>query len=289
MNLTTKKLSFCDVIKMKINIKKYLSILTSLLFLFVGSMSTFAEYREPQPGLKTVKNLLATAVLPIGKTMYIWGGGWNKADTGSGEGSTHIGLMPQWERFARQQHADYDFHNFEYQINDGLDCSGFVGWALYNIFNTEEGHNGFVMSATKMAREFANSGFGSFNDASDVIDYKPGDIMSGPGHVWICIGQCADGSVVFVHSSPCGVQINGTTTLDGNEESMAIKLAARYMNKYFPEWAEKYPKFSRDCSYLTQYSQMRWTVDGTGVLADPDGYLEKSVEEILADLFGEIS
>ena len=29
------------------------------------------------PGLKTVKNLLATAMLPVGRTLYIYGGGWN--------------------------------------------------------------------------------------------------------------------------------------------------------------------------------------------------------------------
>ena len=68
---------------------------------------------------------------------------------------------------------------------------------------------------------------------------------------------------------------------------MAIKLATRYITKYYPEWAEKYPKFSRNTDYLTKYSQMRWAVDGTDVLTGPDGCFEKSVEEILVDLFGE--
>ena len=27
---------------------------------------------------KTLENLLKTALLPIGKTMYIYGGGWNE-------------------------------------------------------------------------------------------------------------------------------------------------------------------------------------------------------------------
>ena len=80
--------------------------------------------------------------------------------------------------------------------------------------------------------------------------------MSGPGHVWICIGKCEDVSVVFVHSSPPGVQINGTTTPDGKEDSMAIKLATHYMTKYYQEWAEEYPKFSRNEDYLTKYSQI---------------------------------
>ena len=33
---------------------------------------------------KTLENLLKTALLPIGKTMYIYGGGWNEKDTGAG-------------------------------------------------------------------------------------------------------------------------------------------------------------------------------------------------------------
>ena len=269
---------------MQICMKKCVSVFMSLFFLLGGHMLTFAEPPKPQPGVKTVKNLLVTAIAPVGKTMYIWGGGWNEEDTGSGEGSTHIGPMPEWEHFAKQQDANYDFRNFKYQINNGLDCSGFVGWVLYNVFNTENGKEGFVMPSTKMAREFANRGFGTFKDKSEVTDYKPGDIMSMPGHVWICIGQCEDGSVVFVHSSPPGVQINGTTTPDGNEDSMAIKLATHYMNKYYPEWAEKYPKFSRGDIYLTKSDQMRWTLDGTGVLTDPDGLADMSVTKLLDTL-----
>ena len=32
----------------------------------------------------TLENLLKTALLPIGNTMYIYGGGWNEEDTGAG-------------------------------------------------------------------------------------------------------------------------------------------------------------------------------------------------------------
>ncbi|MDE5600026.1 MAG: hypothetical protein K2I60_00230 [Oscillospiraceae bacterium] len=55
-------------------------------------------------------------------------------------------------------------------------------------------------------------GWGDFTPAKDVKKHHVGDIMSGEGHVYICIGECDDGSIVIVHSSPCGVQINGTTT-----------------------------------------------------------------------------
>ena len=258
-----------------------------LLAVFINHNSAFACPLKPTPGLATIKNLLCTSLLPVGKTMYIWGGGWNEEDTASGKGSTHIGVLPGWENFSSKQDAGYNFLNYKYNINAGLDCSGFVGWAIYNVFNTQNEKDGYVMKSSIMANEFANRGFGKYKNKDEIIDYKPGDITSGPGHVLICIGQCEDGSVLFIHSSPPGVQINGTTTIDGNENSMAINLATHYMKKYYPEWPKKYPHFSRGNSYLTNFSQMRWSTDGSAALTDPDGYFDKSVSEILKNLFNE--
>ena len=31
---------------------------------------------------------------------------------------------------------------------------------------------------------------------------QPGDIVSQPGHVWICLGRCPDDSILLIHSSP---------------------------------------------------------------------------------------
>jgi hypothetical protein len=53
--------------------------------------------------------------------------------------------------------------------------------------------------------------------------------------VYIVIGQCDDGSVLLVHSSPAGVQINGTTTPSGENDSKAIILATKYMHEYYPK------------------------------------------------------
>lgn len=49
------------------------------------------------------------------------------------------------------------------------------------------------------------------------------------------------------------------------------------------------PCFRRNNSYLTNFSQMRWTVDGSGVLTDPDNYFNKSAAEILNDIFDDKS
>jgi hypothetical protein len=30
---------------------------------------------SPTPGLPTIKNLLSTSLVPVGRTLYVWGGG----------------------------------------------------------------------------------------------------------------------------------------------------------------------------------------------------------------------
>jgi hypothetical protein len=55
------------------------------------------------------------------------------------------------------------------------------------------------------------------------------------------IGECIDGSVLLVHSSPAGVQINGTTKpASDSGDSEAITLATEYMHKYYPKWDDKF-------------------------------------------------
>lgn len=239
-------------------------------------------------GTSTIKNFLQTAITPIGSTMYVWGGGWNKADTGTGKDAKRIGLSPKWRTFAESKTSAYNYRNYRYQIHDGLDCSGYVGWCIYNVLNTTDNHKGYVYSASKQAEKFAKSGFGAY--IKNVKNYQAGDIMSSTcsccGHVWIVIGECEDGSVVLVHSSPDGVQLAGTVARDGDTNSEAFKLAKKYMKKYYPKWYERYPATCKNSSYLSHYGQMRWRTTGKKVvLSDPDGYQKMSAEEILKDLF----
>lgn len=79
-------------------------------------------------------------------------------------------------------------------------------------------------------------GFGKFIEAQNVSKHNPGDIRSGLGYVYICIEKCTDGSVVFVHSIPCGMQINWATIRDGSKDSSVIKLAKKYMKNYYEDW-----------------------------------------------------
>lgn len=251
-----------------------------------SQVSTFS----PFSGKSTIKNFLKTAMAPVGSVMYVWGGGWNKADTAAGPEAKRIGLSPTWRRFAKNKKASYNYRNYRYQIHNGLDCSGYVGWAVYNVMHTKNGKQGYVYSASVQAKKFSELGFGQYISTKKVKDYKAGDIMSSTchccGHVWIVIGQCEDGSVVLVHSSPAGVQLAGTVTPKGKENSQAYRLAKKYMKKYYASWHKKYPVKAKGKSYLSHYGQMRWYTSGDStVLSDPDGYRELPPEEILKDLF----
>jgi len=255
-----------------------------------GKPSSKVSTTVSTTGTSTIKNLLQTAIAPIGSTMYVWGGGWNKADTGAGTDARRIGLSPAWRSFAKNKKASYNYKDYRYQIHNGLDCSGYVGWCVYNVVNTKKNQKGYVYSASKQAKKFSELGFGSYCTSSSIKDYCAGDVMSSTckccGHVWIVVGQCRDGSVVLVHSSPAGVQLCGTTTPSGRKNSKAYKLAKKYMKKYYKAWYKKYPDVSRGKSYLSHYGQMRWNTSGKNViLSDPDGYQKISAEEVLADLF----
>ena len=184
----------------------------------------------------------------------------------------------------------------------GLDCSGYVGWVLYNVINTTDGQAGYVMGANKMAKTFATYGWGDFL-RKDITpgdgQLLPGDIISKPGHVWICVGTCDDGSVVFLHSSPTasrlgraggGVQLS---VLGDDETCQAYQLADHYMKTYYPDWYLRYPVALKDFDEYTAFEgnavlgRFTWDVSGNSLLTDPEGVRSMSAEQVLALLFGE--
>lgn len=228
---------------------------------------------------KTLQEFLKIAMEPVGQTMYVWGGGWNEEDTGAGIEATTLGLSSQWKIFFEQQSSNYDYQTTLYQIHDGLDCSGYVGWVIYNLMESESGQSGYVMKSQEMASTYASYGWGTFTPYSEVTDHKPGDIFSNEGHVYISLGTCDDGSVLLVHSSPPGVRLCGTL-LPSGESSKAVELASSIMSTHYPKWFEKYPSCEVDLSYLTNYDQFQWNVD---TLSDAQFIQNLSAEEI-ADL-----
>ncbi len=247
----------------------------------------YEKVQQPKIGTRqnkrqqSIESLLLLAKEPLGKTMYIWGGGWNEEDTGAGIEAVTLGVSPKWKEFASKQDKNYDFNDTRYQIHNGLDCSGYIGWLVYNLIETEDGKSGYVVSASKMAKFLAEKGFGEFTKSSDVRDWQPGDIMSMEGHVWMSLGTCEDGSVVVLHASPPGVTLSGTLLSDGSE-SRALELAKKYMQTYYPEWYEKYSVKACEYRYLTDSARMRWS---RKILSDIQGLKEKNAEEILQWMF----
>ncbi len=282
------------------------------------------DYTAPvsgTPGERTLKNYLQTAMNPVGTALYVYGGSWDWQDVNSSNQALTIGLPQSWIDFFQQQDANYTYKNSAdpahsyYPHNSwnqyyyaGVDCSAYIGWTLYNVMHTESTTNdlsdGYVMSAVKMAKTFAEKGWGTWT--RDIKSFKPGDIFSMSGHVWTVLGVCDDGSIVFLHSTPSdskagqggGVQLSALNPNSDNDKNCeAYKLVTKYMTKYYPEWSERYDAVLRSyISYATpatgtEYKEtwsgnFSWNLDRSG-LTDPDGYADMSAAEILADLFGD--
>lgn len=229
------------------HLKRLFLVLVLLLFTIILFVYTLGCNMKRKTS--TMEKFLCTALEPVGTTMYIWGGGWDSEDNKAGASSTRIGLSPTWREYASWQDESYDFTKHKWEREKGLDCSGYVGWVLYNTFETMDGQNGYVISSTDMAKTYAKWRFGK--KIKNPKEFLPGDIVSMDGHVWISLGTCADGSVLLVHSSPPGVMVCGT-------EGIAVQLAEAFMSEYYPDWYERYPNCTKPSTYLENVTLMRW-------------------------------
>ena len=235
-----------------------------------------------EESLHTVNNFLKAAMEPVGTTLYIYGGGWNEDDSAAGVEAVSYGVSPRWYEFFKENDSSYNYQENMYQIHDGLDCTGYVGYATYQIFGDSYSDNGYVYPSKDVVAKYASMFDSTFIYKNSITRYYPGDIMGTDGHVFIVIGRCLDGSLLFVHASPPVASICGTKKPDGSPDSEAIRLADKYMSKYFPEAYQRYDTCIRDIDFLTDYNQMHWN---RNILKDPDGYDEMTPEEILKDLF----
>lgn len=240
---------------------------------------------SPTVSAASVKDLLSHALEPIGNCLYVYGGGWNEPDTGAGVEAMTYGISPKWQEFYKANNSSYNYNNHRYEIHNGLDCTGYVGWSVYQIFGNQYSDNGYVFLAENMAQKYAEIFDGTFTRKKLFNNHQSGDIMSSSGHAYIVLGGCEDGSVVFLHASPPAVSICGTYTPSGKSNSRAVELATHYMKTYFPDCYNRYPRCSRNTAYLTDYNQMRWNEN---ILTDSDGYRYMPAEDILWDLFENI-
>lgn len=269
--------------KGKGTMKKGLIYLLLSAVVLLGMMPvTEGSVVSAAPGDKTVRSFLLSALEPVGTVLYVWGGGWND--------STRIGVSQTMIDWYNSQDSSYDYHNY----NDlsaanrakGFDCSGFVGWSTYQgLHSVSNEGRGYVCTSREVGNTYQARGWGTVipnaSLAGNGYVLKAGDIGYHDGHTFIVLGQCRDKSFVLVHSTPqAGVQIAGTPTPDGKYGSQAAALAASYMSRY--PGTQKYEYLNRSGNYFTRCSFFRWN---RSTLADPDGYMNKYADEILADLF----
>ena len=259
---------------------------------------TKTEQKKPQktstpaPAKKTpgyakdasVKKLLQTAIKPVGKTMFVFGGGWNSSDSGAGATATTLGLGSKWKNYADKQDSSYNYRN----VSDrslGLDGSGYIGWVLYNTLRTKNGEEGFVMSAGSYDEKLSELGLGKRTPKEDVTVRRPGDIMcsQSDGFCYIVLGVCSDGSVLLVGSTPPGVRICGTPTSGGNVDSEAILLAEQIMNDHYGDWYRRFPDSAKGTTYLVNYD--KFSPDTGAYIKDSEGMRYMSAEQIVDILY----
>lgn len=278
------------------------------------------------PGERTLKNFLKTAFMPVGTTLYIYGGGWDWQDVCSSIQARTLGVSPDWVRFFKEQDKNftykgvdgdednvdptksyYPYGGYNEYYYAGLDCSGYLGWTLYNTFETKDGQEGYVSGSTGMAKALSERGWGAWTQDISIPDgsfetaVKPGSIMSLNGHVWISLGTCPDGSILILHSTPTfsrsgqpggGVQISAVNR-DADKSCEAYELADKYMSEYYPEWYERYEVTVKDSADYLAFEGDKaglfvWdTTGGTSGLTDPDRIQEMTAEEVLELLFAE--
>lgn len=244
-----------------------------------GGSSSLTSNLTQTSSAKTLKGFLENAIKPVGSTLYIWGGGHGKPD------DQRIGVNPSWATFYNKQKGSYNYQSHRFKQGAGLDCSGFVGWAVYQAMETKAYRGYYTTVSGSIGSMYSGKGMGTTKRSGKINNkYLPGDILYNSNHTWIVLGQCPDKSVVLVHSTPpAGVQIAGTPTPGGSYSSQAIALAQKYMKKYHSNVVKKFGlRSSTGTSYLSAYSMFRWNAS---TLKDPDGYRNKNASAILSALY----
>ena len=253
-----------------------------------GAFAGSASYQLKKNGIE-IADVIRNAGKPAGKTLYVWGGGWNEADTAAGETALTIGVYPEWERYFNSNRQGYSYlpgkrawERGERQWRFyGLDCSGYLGWVVYNSVQSGRNGAGYVVDASRFASSLAGYGYGTVSPCTPGSVFKPGDIISISGHCYLSLGQCSDGSVLILHSTPNGgVQVSGTVS--GGRSSEASRLASSFMQQNYPQWWASFGGEGRqsvDASKYLNGTKFSWTVNS--MVGDSEGIQSKRANEIL--------
>lgn len=275
--------------------------------------SPYEPLVAPTAGERTLRNFLRTALTPMGVTLYVYGGAWNWQDDAAANQARRIGIPTEWLDFFQSHNADYNYkdatpsqsyypwHKYNEYHYAGADCSGYVGWTIYNTLHDVDGKPGYVMPSLTMASRLANDyHLGTFSKEKSRGSFRPGDIVSMKGHVYIILGECSDGSLLIAHSTVNGGQGSGIqlSAVSDDPDCEAMALARQYM-KRFDEWSNRYQPALKDPYLYLDFSptlagRFSWTLnnesnensaDSGNLLSDPDGLSTMTVPEIMQAIF----
>lgn len=174
-------------------LEKYLETDCKLLCAVVTASKGFVRESVGEEVSEERVNVIAAAYTLVGKIGYFWGGKSNV-----------IGMDPSWGTAAKiEAEGSKDTGAMKAY---GLDCSGFVTWAVINGY-ANQGMEGVIGHGT--SSQWTQAQVVSESDA------QPGDLvfLSGPesgsdNHVGIICGQTDAGDWIAVH---CSASANGVT------------------------------------------------------------------------------
>ncbi len=241
------------------------------------------EKTSKQTTVADLDLFLQNAVKPAGNTLYVWGGGWGLANSRSGS----AGVLPRWKTYFEKNRKGYSYRPAQEKwyagdrsmLLDGLDCSGYVGWAVFNGVTKNRNASGYVTSSTEMASALAGWGFGTASQSNTSSRFLPGDIVSRSGHVYLCLGTCSDGSILLLHSTPNGgVQVSGTAK--NGKHTVATKLAIEFMKNHYGKWWESFGAENHQAMNDSYKNGTKFTWDMSKT-ADSAGLRKMSGEQVL--------
>jgi hypothetical protein len=92
---------------------------------------------------------------PVGTSLYVYGGAWDWQDVASSNQSTAIGLSPSWIDTFQSQDDTYTYKKADNP-------------------STTDGQTGYVQSSTKMAKQFAANGWGTWTQTFELRGLSAG-------------------------------------------------------------------------------------------------------------------
>lgn len=171
------------------NKRAYIGTIIALIaFLVVLPIQTVFGAEDPQVGTASaeIENMIELGKTLMGKTPYVWGGG----------------------------HHDWQTQKAK-DIPDGLDCSSYVAWALYNGMGIDIG---LAPVSGDFENYFEKVATGTLDGA------KRGDIVASDGHIEIYLGEDDNGKPMSLHATNDRTHITITETNWGDGMSGKVVL-----------------------------------------------------------------